>query len=934
MFPGVHETQYTEQQLLDQLEACAESLELSERYELLGSLYRLILPIHERRRDYEALAACYGRLREACLRVAEVARTGKRLLGRMIYTGCPRTQRQVLTRLPKSEPMREELFEVDTDADQIDDVMSRSHSDGIRKQGHLLKGPDTSSDRMFAHIGSKSFKRRYCYLRQEVDGTYILELHKDEKKGDAKATIVMDFCTDVVTNTKKGRYGFELKMIEGHRSYTLAADCEAEMQDWVAKLKAVIEQIKLQEEKRAASLERAPPSPAPSPALTYGTLKGLEQSMNPQLIRYSRETDISIASSRKEGRRRLFSGYVQPNKATPQPNVEPYKEQFGQRISLVCESLKFRLQAPVDGEKETLCQVEPYFTSLCLYDARANRKLTENFYFDVNHDVCRKLLEIITTLELCCTNGTGDDKKSATNGHSPTAGDGMKNGCSGTNGSAGGDGEECGMFDAKWIEHPRQAILSVTNPHPDVFLVVRIDKVLQGGICNTSEPYLKATKDPRLGLKVHKSVKTYCQRLGQYRMPFAWAARPLFRLYSNELDTTSEFPSIYRQEGHKLKDEDLLKLLADYRKPDKLNKLTVVPGWLKISLQPIVELPENCLTTSLIPLRPFPNPPTCEPTIEIAEFQSPSDRDVHPYTVFTNHLYVYPQSLMFDTPKIFNRARNIGCIVELRDSDAKDAQPLKCIYGRPGGLPLTTRVICPVVHHNTTPTFYEEVKIRLPITLDSSHHILFTFMHISCEISKKKDCNSDSCVGYAWIPLISKGKLNLDTQTIAVSTHLPPGYLSIQPLGLGKGNAGPEITWIDSQRPLFTIAFNLNSTVLTQDIHLQNLFTHAEKLVDNKPSAIPSESETCKILKAAHAIQTVTVITFLPTILNQLFALLVITNSEEVGHNIIRLLVHIIHMIHESGRNDILLSYVKTVENMFFEREMASFTAGSALSIS
>jgi hypothetical protein len=36
-----------------------------------------------------------------------------------------------------------------------------------------------------------------CF-RQEVDGTYILELHKDEKKGEAKATIVMDFCTEVV----------------------------------------------------------------------------------------------------------------------------------------------------------------------------------------------------------------------------------------------------------------------------------------------------------------------------------------------------------------------------------------------------------------------------------------------------------------------------------------------------------------------------------------------------------------------------------------------------------------------------------------------------------------------------------------------------------------------------------------------------------------
>lgn len=51
---------------------------------------------------------------------------------------------------------------------------------------------------MFVNIGSKSFKRRYCYLRQEVDGTYILDLYKDEKKGEAKVTIVMDFCTDVL----------------------------------------------------------------------------------------------------------------------------------------------------------------------------------------------------------------------------------------------------------------------------------------------------------------------------------------------------------------------------------------------------------------------------------------------------------------------------------------------------------------------------------------------------------------------------------------------------------------------------------------------------------------------------------------------------------------------------------------------------------------
>lgn len=49
-------------------------------------------------------------------------------------------------------------------------------------------------------------------------------------------------------------------------------------------------------------------------------------------------------------------------------------------------------------------------------------------------------------------------------------------------------------------------------------------------------------------------------------MPFAWSAKPLFRVYNNELDTSSEFPVIYRQEGNRLRDDDLIKILADFRK--------------------------------------------------------------------------------------------------------------------------------------------------------------------------------------------------------------------------------------------------------------------------------------------------------------------------------------------------------------------------------
>jgi hypothetical protein len=149
-------------------------------------------------------------------------------------------------------------------------------------------------------------------------------------------------------------------------------------------------------------------------------------------------------------------------------------------------------------------------------------------------------------------------------------------------------------------------------------------------------------------------------------------------------------------------------MLVFFSRPDKLNRLTVIPGWVKIKIEPITELPESMLesiytykclfhnifvlranqstfisfflvdslTTSLSPLKPFPLPPTNEPTIEVMEFEGMSEKDVHPYTTFLNHLYVYPQSLSFDTQKTFTRARNIACVVELRDSDSEGALPL------------------------------------------------------------------------------------------------------------------------------------------------------------------------------------------------------------------------------------------------------------------
>jgi len=51
-------------------------------------------------------------------------------------------------------------------------------------------------------------------------------------------------------------------------------------------------------------------------------------------------------------------------------------------------------------------QVEPYLTTLALFDAKQGRKLTENFHFDVNHPQVRNMVP--------CVSKNGSDDKCGT----------------------------------------------------------------------------------------------------------------------------------------------------------------------------------------------------------------------------------------------------------------------------------------------------------------------------------------------------------------------------------------------------------------------------------------------------------------------------------------------------------------------------------------
>ena len=94
-------------------------------------------------------------------------------------------------------------------------------------------------------------------------------------------------------------------------------------------------------------------------------------------------------------------------------------------------------------------QVEPMFASMALYDARERRKISENFYFDM----------------------TAEDMKKMLHRHIPY--------------------QEVSTLS-------RACIFSVTYPTEDVFLVIKLEKVLQqGDISEAAEPYINV-RDERV----------------------------------------------------------------------------------------------------------------------------------------------------------------------------------------------------------------------------------------------------------------------------------------------------------------------------------------------------------------------------------------------------------------------------------------------------
>ncbi|KAM9857754.1 dedicator of cytokinesis protein 8 [Aulostomus maculatus] len=595
------------------------------------------------------------------------------------------------------------------------------------------------------------------------------------------------------------------------------------------------------------------------------------------------------------------------------------KEHAGDRILVRCQAIKFEID------------IEPIFATMALYDLKEKKKISENFYCDLNSEQFKNFLKVHT----------------------------------------------------QHVDHSslaRSAIFSITYPSPDIFLVIKLDKVLQQGeIGDCAEPYLTMresdfAKNKDKLEKLRGQTEAFCQRLGCYRMPFAWATVNIMEVIStaamdrdvtdsdslrggksSSIDRKTQLPrrnseryntiddhfcsisafkpatitisTIFKQEGDRLSDEDLLKFLSEIKKTSTpQRRVKTISGSIKLDMSPLHDLPQACLSTELIPLIPVAEK-NIRHVKEVLEF--PSSEVYVPHNIYRNMLFIYPQRLNFVNR--LTSARNITIKIQFMSGEDPSCS-LPVIFGKSSGPEFVQEVYTPVTYHNKQPDFYEEVKVALPAHLTERHHLLFTFYHISCQQKQNQTSSCETLIGYSWLPMWNNDRLNTGQFCLPiVLERLPVNYSLHSPEKLPQ--QAPPVKWMESHKGLFNLEVQAVSSLHTQDNHLERFFTLCHALEGGATFPLRVREEKIPENKLEHELKLSIVslssssleplVLFLHLVLDKLFTLImqpmvIAGQTANLAQIAFESVVSIVNSLHNSqeltkdqqGRNSLLATYL------------------------
>ena len=204
-------------------------------------------------------------------------------------------------------------------------------------------------------------------------------------------------------------YGFELHIQD--KLYSLVADSQSDMDGWISAL-CKVTGIDMDSGGKSSGLNII--GKVKGPKLHQSLRESLKSSKHPELLEFAKETEVLNAKRRKDTRKKLFSlVHDLDNNGTcvnyddARIDADVFQQHFGMRLMLECDELKFRLLRTLHDGSEV--NIEPFFLSISLFDAKLGAKISEDFHCDLNDASTVDMLRGSELIENGQANGNGVD---------------------------------------------------------------------------------------------------------------------------------------------------------------------------------------------------------------------------------------------------------------------------------------------------------------------------------------------------------------------------------------------------------------------------------------------------------------------------------------------------------------------------------------------
>ncbi|CAH8429902.1 unnamed protein product [Schistosoma margrebowiei] len=321
-------------------------------------------------------------------------------------------------------------------------------------------------------------------------------------------------------------------------------------------------------------------------------------SVRSALQRYAQETELFVIRQRQKDRIKLITLFpevrinqhkIKMNYSSHENNnvivsnlkdspFSPFPERTielcNRRYLATCLCLHSKIQANLEisgnSSSSHLENPEPYFVTIFLVDVNDGRRVSEDFYWNPNTSIIDSMLPIDQFKCLPWYSSNNQHSETTNDNHHYYSISNQPNIISSPNrttrrhappppppnnnlmspyGTQSSISLDC-LYKCRTALFSIPSCCHVNN----LYIVVRVDKVLSGPINTVIDKYLKNTNNTndniKTGSSIQKSMVNYCRNIGRYRMPFAWGAR--------SVNSTNRFIHLFKMDSNKISEQGLI----------------------------------------------------------------------------------------------------------------------------------------------------------------------------------------------------------------------------------------------------------------------------------------------------------------------------------------------------------------------------------------